>query len=264
MANDVRNVLTFNASDKELNEILNAIKVDAEGIGSIDFNKLIPMPPELNFDDELDVKRGVEVFNFYNDWRMKIEKKLSNPDISNKEFEATEAEKKLYESKVNLLMGDYKKLYDIGKQYSDNIAKYGHGDWYGWSRENWGTKWEAYKFSHYDNSIEFLTANETPTPIIKLLSEKYPDVEMIHQWADANWGHNLGVREYKNGDVVYQHIPDAGTVEAYDMAFKIWHTTPQDCGYALNPDGDGYISTEESATLSSFEFADEDNDEIEL
>jgi hypothetical protein len=48
MPNHVTNIISFkDISDERLNEILQAIKNDEVGIGSIDFNKLVPTPPDI-------------------------------------------------------------------------------------------------------------------------------------------------------------------------------------------------------------------------
>ena len=48
MPNHVRNIITFDCGEDKLKEILERIQNDEFGIGSIDFNKLIPMPESLN------------------------------------------------------------------------------------------------------------------------------------------------------------------------------------------------------------------------
>jgi len=48
MANHVRNILTFECDEEKRKEILERIQNDEFGIGSIDFNKIIPMPESLN------------------------------------------------------------------------------------------------------------------------------------------------------------------------------------------------------------------------
>lgn len=48
MANDIRNILTISGNQKLIDEMLKAIQVDAFGRGSIDFNKVLPIPKELD------------------------------------------------------------------------------------------------------------------------------------------------------------------------------------------------------------------------
>ena len=49
MPNHVTNILTFNGSAKDVEDLRNAIKgIDSDGVEqAIDFSKIIPMPPEL-------------------------------------------------------------------------------------------------------------------------------------------------------------------------------------------------------------------------
>ena len=52
MANNITNELTFTkCSSKRCREILEAIQMDEYGIGSIDFNKIIPQPEGLYLGD---------------------------------------------------------------------------------------------------------------------------------------------------------------------------------------------------------------------
>ncbi|GHU80732.1 hypothetical protein FACS1894191_6640 [Clostridia bacterium] len=48
MPNHVKNIVTFQCDEDKRREILEKIKDDALGIGSIDFNKIIPRPESLD------------------------------------------------------------------------------------------------------------------------------------------------------------------------------------------------------------------------
>ena len=48
MANDIRNILTISGNQKLIDEMLQAIQVDAFGRGSIDFKKVLPIPKDLD------------------------------------------------------------------------------------------------------------------------------------------------------------------------------------------------------------------------
>ena len=258
MPNHVRNIVSFNVSGEKLNEILNAIKLDEEGIGSIDFNKLIPMPPELNIEKGSNTQKGCELFSGYVNRAQKIINILNNPNIDDNQFTKAVSEQKELIKELNGLSGENKHLFDLGKQYNENVNNYGYGDWYEWSVANWDTKWNAYDFSHYENTISFSTAWSAPDSVIRAISEKYPDVEVFHRWADEDIGTNLGEREYKNGDIVYQHIPDSFSKEAYDMAFETWGAVPEEYGLKLNSAGTEYIESDKEETLLLPEADDED------
>ena len=73
-------------------------------------------------------------------------------------------------------------------------------DWYDWSVENWGTKWDVSEtFEDELGFICFDTAWSTPVEILKVLSERYPDLIFEVQYADENLGDNCGIYSIKNG-----------------------------------------------------------------
>ena len=46
----VANIVTFNGDKERIKEMLLAVQNDEYGPGSISFDKIIPMPPELNIE----------------------------------------------------------------------------------------------------------------------------------------------------------------------------------------------------------------------
>ena len=66
------------------------------------------------------------------------------------------------------------------KAYHDNMQRHGHGDWYGWCNEHWGTKWNAeevrVRIEPDCLHLSFLTANTFPKPIAKALSLAFPGI----------------------------------------------------------------------------------------
>lgn len=50
MPNYVANIVTFDGDEKRIKDMLLAIQNDEFGTGSISFNKIIPMPPELDME----------------------------------------------------------------------------------------------------------------------------------------------------------------------------------------------------------------------
>lgn len=67
-------------------------------------------------------------------------------------------------------------LYEKGKIYVDNYLNYGATTWYDWCCQNWGTKWNAGNTEAFGNdAVTFETAWCSPEPVIKKLSEMYPD-----------------------------------------------------------------------------------------
>ena len=74
---------------------------------------------------------------------------------------------------------DFNKLVPMPTEYLKT------GEWYDWSWNNWGTKWNAYE-EEYDggNTISFLTAWAPPHEVIEALSEQFPGVYFTHRWAE--------------------------------------------------------------------------------
>jgi hypothetical protein len=161
MANYVTNRLTLDAEPERIQEILTAIAYEDKGIGTIDFEKIIPMPG--------DVYRGA---------------------LGLKEKEL-----------------------------------YGKNTWYDWRIEHWGTKWNSRNCECYPyeggTEIIFDTAWSCPEPVIRHLSEMYPDARSRHAWADEDIGQNVGEALYSNGETVEWDIPIDGSKEAYEMAADI-------------------------------------------
>lgn len=126
-------------------------------------------------------------------------------------------------------------------------ALYGKNNWLDWRIANWGTKWNAFRFDndHYsDNKLVFVTANAAPEPIMRKLSQMYPDITMRHQWADDNVGYNCGERIYKAGEVLEEYLPDYGT-KSVEYACEVMGTTPADHCLKLNEDGTAYVCAED-------------------
>ena len=71
-------------------------------------------------------------------------------------------------------------------------------NWYRWSVDNWGTKWNASEVAYVPGtndtgSVHFQTAWDMPEPWIKALIRKYPGADFTLDFADedtgcANWG----------------------------------------------------------------------------
>lgn len=122
---------------------------------------------------------------------------------------------------------------------------YGRNNWYDWSIDNWGTKWNAsntqYKGIGLDNNRVFLrfsfdTAWSCPFPIYEKLQKLYPDLAIEVEWADEDIGSNCGtISIYKDEPLVchmdgddefanevwgYEHIDDEDEEEINSSEVK--------------------------------------------
>lgn len=260
MPNHVKNILVIHAENERLLEILNDIKDDEKGIGTIDFNKLIPMPPSLDIESGSRTDQGFKMFIDLKEKAENFIQTLNNPKNAQEFIEAVKGQKE-FEKNFNSMSDENKELFELGKRAFENIINYGAPTWYDWCINHWGTKWNAYDCSGEKNSLTFLTAWSVPEPVMTELSRKYPEIRMEHQWADEDIGVNLGQRIYLNGEIVEENIPEMGSKEAYDFAFRIWQEQPENYGLTLNADGTKYIEMEESEEFL-LQSGDED-DELE-
>lgn len=217
MPNHVTNILTFNGSTKDVEDLRNAIKgIDSDGEEqAIDFSKIIPMPPELMITSGSLVDYGIAVILFRERGDdSKLKPVLDYPWV--KAENITNAEQL-----ANHLVENNKADLIQGKQALDNSDKHGFKDWYTWSIANWGTKWNAYSISEVDDSIMFDTAWSTPLPIIEELSSMFPNVKITLEFADEDFGHNCGQVVFLDGNTIDENIPQGGSAEAYILASKI-------------------------------------------
>ena len=62
MPNHITNIVKYEGDADRIKEMLEQIKVDEFGIGTIDFNKLIPMPESLNIESGSRTDRGLKAY----------------------------------------------------------------------------------------------------------------------------------------------------------------------------------------------------------
>ena len=189
MPNHITNIIQIDADADKVAEILAAVQADDAGLGSIDFNKLKPMPEFLtNTEAGSMTDKAVEVYLTY-----------INPAVdyfgpkSDVDFSSVESLDRLnrYNAGADEFFGIYKMFNDTKRfgrfdpflppekiksfeesieqcewqnchslsdviDYADTlktaIQEYGSMDWYEWSIANWGTKWNAYDFAPYSGS----------------------------------------------------------------------------------------------------------------
>lgn len=132
-------------------------------------------------------------------------------------FETIGVEKSAIDFNKIIPMPDYIYQGDLGQE---ERKIYGKNNWYDWCCDNWGTKWNAYNISVDENSITFDTAWTTPTPIVNRLAELFPEITIIHEWADEDSGHNTGRRVLKGEFIVGGYYENESNA-AYKMYLKL-------------------------------------------
>ena len=178
MPNHVQNHIKVGGDPQRVQEFLEKVQNDEYGIGTLDFQKIIPMPEDEN-------------------------------------------------------------------------------DPYHWHIYNWGTKWNAYDYREdedysHSETLDFLTAWSAPHPILERLSEMFPELAFVHEWADEDLGVNCGRYGYADSERTEEYEPE-NERELLEFACSVWGSTPQDMGYVFDENTQSYYynmeeMNEQSAT----------------
>ena len=220
MPNHIKNIISITAKLDRVNAILSEIQNDERGIGSLDFNKLIPMPESLNIESGSRTNKGIALYREFLTESLALAAENLINGVSEKQ--ESKSVQNLCDKYAELTKDDPEVMI-LGKQACYNIEKYGCPTWYEWSNTAWDTKWNAYDFGEYSggSAISFSTAWSSVPKILTVLSEKYPDVQFDYSWADEDIGYNVGKSTYQNGEVTDSYMPVGGSREAYELAADI-------------------------------------------
>lgn len=207
MPNHITSIITFDGPEEKVKELKNKVTTKKS---IFDFNRIIPMPEELIISE-----------NSYTGFFSELEKYrlLDLAHIFRKECEKFEGTSFKSDAIAGLL----------------NYLNYGYVSWYGWSIENWGTKWNSYEIEYInDNQVTFQTAWEFPKPIIQKLSELYPELTIIAEYYDEDFGYNLGSCTFKEGILIDGGALEDDSQEGYAL---LWEICPYAEDYLEKIDG---------------------------
>lgn len=189
MPNYVTNVITF----QNKNDFEKIVKKYESKENLFDFNKVIPMPAELNLPEGSISEDAIKYYNKHKNDKTDEYKKVKtiNPNILSNE-----------ESKI-LKQYNVSNLYDLGKLYEDNLKNYGARSWYDWCIQNWGTKWNAVDTTlDYDNKkIIFQTAWNIPQGILDELSKQNSAIPFEVDSQNEDFSLDGLHQEYENGEI---------------------------------------------------------------
>lgn len=236
MPNHVVNFITIKGDEQKKHEMLETIKADEFGIGTVDFNKIIPMPESLDIEAGGRTDNGLKAYqDFIKVYTLADTR--NDLDLLNIPIES---EKAFLEIRSDIKSDEW----ELGKQAFQNIQKYGSPTWYEWCINNWGTKWNSYGYepnTDYSESetIYFQTAWSAPHPILEKLSEMYPTITFEHRWADEDLGSNCGSRTHLGGEIIDEFIPEG--FRAMQFALDMWDCEPEVVGLTLNKTETAYI-----------------------
>lgn len=232
MPNHIQNRLRIEGTEEQIHEVkdfLRAEKPDSDGVyASIDFNKITPMPEELN------VTSGSPQDTIA--WMLfGVADSRYSRDIF------------VEQTRRNLREADADRIrsyIEDAIRYRDNHKNYGYCTWYEWAIANWGTKWNAYgqpDKRNNEDTIWFETAWSNVEKLIQRASRRFPDVTFHYTYADEDTGSNTGDLEIVGGKTVKESRPANGSRMAYELAFEMRPNRAED--YQLV--GDTYEYVEE-------------------
>ena len=223
MPNHIQNRLQFIGTKKDVDDIMFHISSEDltrrvlfekystkedeifDNRAQIDFNKIVPMPKEINIEIGSTVENAVR----------------NSLKIGNNGYEVI--------SQTPLNFSD--EYWNQYIQCLNNVKKYGYIYWYDWALANWNTKWNGYSQNetrNNENTIYFQTANSSPVELIKKLSTMFPRVTLRFDYSDEDSGSNTGKLTIKNGEFTKVLQPKNQSKEAYDIYFELHPNRIQD------------------------------------
>jgi len=246
MPNWVTGRLTISGENIEnvIEKITTKTKYDENEPESInlDFNKIIPMPKDLEIVAGSLTDRAVELYltslnpevDYYG--YEKLSKEEFDELLNNvkKRHSFSKYESILTKEEIDKYiemhandsdLKDYdNSLLEYGKHAVENVKKYEHMDWYSWSIANWGTKWNACS-TFYDekrpNIITFDTAWSDVRDVIFEMSKMFPKNEFLYEWAEEQIGFYAGYVIFQDGNCKEMVDFDSYSKEAYELSFDL-------------------------------------------
>lgn len=239
MPNYVTNIVNIIGPADQREKLLEQIAFDGKP-GTFDFNKVIPMPEGLDLTEGSittdAINAYLSVMNPDNHSKFLPEERITAGEFLSAVQDAR-ACRTLYNLEIYMSDGRIAEIAEggeaktpeglvrLGRQYLDNYREHGACTWYDWSIINHGTKWnndpDTPVVDAETGNLRFDTAWAMPEPIFMELSRQYPQLTFDVSWADEDIGYNVGNREFRNGEVVNEYIPEFGTDEATEMAYDI-------------------------------------------
>ena len=191
MPNNISNRLEILGTDFQVNKIRDFIKGEPDKDGSeryIDFNKIIKRPEELDITS-----------NGYTD---ALQLLLFDTGKSNDRLTVDHARDRV--QKLNPI--ELREHFNTALKLQENLANFGHCNWYTWSVENWGTKWNAFCQSSDSNNVLFFGTAWSGVPeLMTKLSKIFPEVILKYSCMDY---YDEWVFEIKNGEILSEKRKD--------------------------------------------------------
>lgn len=210
MPNHVINRLYF--PKKIRKKMVETIIIEEDNKKLVDFDKIISMPEALNIVSGTSTDDGISLYltlvnpnaPYLGEHKMDEEEfrnlvsKINKNRMFGYRFCLRQQEIQELKEQYEIRGENFDEIIELGKKAVENFIKYGATTWYDWRCENWGTKWNAYETIITKEYIEFQTAWSSPNPILKKLSQMFPDIPLFVM-VNSEGSYDTWIDRYLNG-----------------------------------------------------------------
>lgn len=202
MPNHIDTQVVVTGNGRDINQFKKLfIAKDKEGI-LFDFNAVIPMPEELKDTISPSPRTLIQAKEKPYDW------------VDEKDIERVIA--------VRVAQFENKAKY---------IKKFGADNWYDWSINHWGTKWNSYNCSVVGESkgmlrLHYNTAWSPAKPVFDKLAEMFPQLSFEMRVLDEGWGY-AGTYYWSEGDFWDEIYQDEESIK--EFAEEYYDYEADDC-----------------------------------
>lgn len=204
MADHVANFVAVEGEQEVIRKMMEAVQKEPCGLGSLDFQKVIPRPKALEILHGSYTKGCMDLYltainprSGWSPWtkedgrafsvlmgKLRQTQELGAYDCALTREQITKSMERYQGSHGCNTLDD---LLSLGKRAVENALNYGHITWYEWGYEHWGTPKNSLGYERFPaseqtgNQLRFLTEWTSAAPVIRTLSEQYPDLLFAYQ-----------------------------------------------------------------------------------
>lgn len=234
MPNHVTHNCIVRGSEEEISRFIKTMFQEDEHGKLFDFNQVVPMPELLRGSESSSaVSDGLAVLGYESGFGVRVPKFVGKEKALERYMSWPWVKKAGITTAEQLAEKLIERNPDIIKKAQRAIKaleECGHIDWYGWSVQNWGTKWNSYSFRilHDDEEeveFQFNTAWSFPEPVFDALAEEFPTLEIDVAGFDeghcfcvlGQYGNGINVVKYNEHQCDPQNDPFCA--EIYERAY---------------------------------------------
>lgn len=256
MPNHITNRVHLFGDAEKIRELLEAVRYDDGELGTLDFNRLILMPEELDIAYGSSLRLAVSTYlsainpqnaDFPYPDKMDVEQFTALAKKLDRYNGAGHFQTNLTPQTYTLLPDGLTDMLKLGSRYVGNFQKYHAFAWYDFRVREWGSKWNSYDSRPLENdTLTFCTAWSRVLPVIAELAKRFPEVEIEYEWADEDIGCNVGHAHFQDGELTEDVRLDAQTKEAYEFAAEVIGADLSEWGLVFDEKSQNYVYRGES------------------